>query len=370
MRSQRHLWIPLLPLGVILARAPIAAAGQTAATAAGVDKPRVEIGVGAAELTGDLNSAAAGVEPRLTFNITRRTGIDMTASIVRESNADTYGPPERANTFLVAVKVKRALYDFGASTVFGTVGGEVATITRSYADYTYSYLGNVVVSPSRTTRHASGSFVMGFGVDWAVASRVALRTDVQLAAGADSPTLRASAGVTIPLGSYTAKPASRMAAAPGSPLSRIKFGQKVWVATNDGLEFAGDVVLLTSTTIGLRRHDGVTMLALAEVRRIDGTDPISDGVWKGALVGGAGMGVLGLIAGSELCDGGTCGGSVLAVGVVAAGVGAGLGALLGAVIDSFHEGRRVIYQPATTAVTLAPIVSPGRAGVSGSITWR
>ena len=53
------------------------------------------------------------------------------------------------------------------------------------------------------------------------------------------------------------------------------------------------------------------------------------------------------------------------------GLGAGFGALYGLIIDAAIPGRTVLYKAKSSApaVTIAPVLSRGGVGISGSVRW-
>jgi hypothetical protein len=84
-------------------------------------------------------------------------------------------------------------------------------------------------------------------------------------------------------------------------------------------------------------------------RRIDSSDRLTNGAALGALVGGLGLGTHGYWAFARSSERG----AAPIASIMLGGVGAGLGALAGILVDSFVEGRRVIYAtPAETSTSV------------------
>ena len=156
-------------------------------------------------------------------------------------------------------------------------------------------------------------------------------------------------------------------------MPKVKPGQTVWVTRQDGTVVMGNVKALSETGLTIRDGSGETSLPLADIRQIDTTDSLTNGIIIGAiptslLFGfGAGLGAsYGSLASGEPDDGGANRAAI--VGLV---VGAGVGALIGAVIDRAIDGHRVIYRAprSDTALAIAPMIEPHGAGLRVSLRW-
>ncbi|HVT46672.1 MAG TPA: hypothetical protein VHD57_02705 [Vicinamibacterales bacterium] len=150
--------------------------------------------------------------------------------------------------------------------------------------------------------------------------------------------------------------------------SRLRTGQRVWLTTDDGRTFDGYVHHISSSSIEILRRSGPTRLDMGHVRRIEVPDSIRDGVKRGALIGGLGMGIYTSIIATGLCE---ChDGTNVLITVTFAGIGAGSGALLGGLIDKLHVGRQTIFDPTRgTTVTIVPVVTPSHLGAAAAIRW-
>ena len=164
---------------------------------------------------------------------------------------------------------------------------------------------------------------------------------------------------------------------------QIPVGQKVTVTTADGRIVKGQVLELSPATLNMGQGgERTTSLAIADVRRVQATDSVTDGAIKGALS----LGLIGLLAGAWADAGnaveGLFGGSlVLLLGgepepikepkhyLTGALVGVGVGALLGYAMDAGKE--KTVYERGTLGVSVAvsPIVSAAGNGVGVQVRW-
>jgi len=161
----------------------------------------------------------------------------------------------------------------------------------------------------------------------------------------------------------------------------IDVGQKVTITTANGDTVSGRVVTLTPATVEIRDGNTIRNLAVADVMRVQETDSVADGVFKGALLGGLGGLLLGGMADAADAAGQVAGGGIgLLFGVEPkpiksaghAGSGAitGIiaGALFGAMIDAGKE-KTVFEREAHMSVAVHPIVSNAGSGLGLSVRW-
>lgn len=200
-----------------------------------------------------------------------------------------------------------------------------------------------------------------------LSSHVAFEVQTQFVITQARPIVRTLIGVSVPIGRFTAR---RERAAPTlATFSQIEVGQTAWVTMADGHLWKGTIVDMSMTTVDLARAGVTTSLPLADVRKIEAPDRITDGAKRGAYIG-LSAGIPMFIGSWAWCDGGSdCAGWAIAAGAVWSGIGAGMGALIGAIADSFHEGRRVVYEAGKPSLSIAPIVSRHGTGMGAVIRW-
>lgn len=144
-------------------------------------------------------------------------------------------------------------------------------------------------------------------------------------------------------------------------------GQKVRVTVADGSRRTAVFVSLSDSALVIRDTGGDVTMPLSSVRRVE---RVSHEVRSGALVGLGGGFILGMI----LCapgDESSCGPEVIYSGLIGGGIGAGIGAALGAVMKGRHADRRILYQSAAPAATvaIAPVAGRRRIGVMVRVGW-
>ena len=138
------------------------------------------------------------------------------------------------------------------------------------------------------------------------------------------------------------------------------------MTTVDGQERKGRLVASGAGSLELVQSEGVITLPLVQVRKIEAPDRLDNGARWGALAGGIALGVEAYHAFLNSSERSGAPRAALFFG----GIGAGLGALGGALVDSFIEGRRVLYRaPGTAALTIAPLVGRKNNGVRAQLTW-
>ena len=143
----------------------------------------------------------------------------------------------------------------------------------------------------------------------------------------------------------------------------VTTGVKVTVTDDRGVMMDGRVEGVSDQALRLAGKGGSKDIPIAEIVRIERPD----GVKNGALTGlGVGVG-FGTAAAVTAVSGGYRGagfaiGTVLANGLVCAGIGA--------LIDAAIDGRRTLYQRGTRAEThVAPLIDRRLRGLAVSINW-
>jgi hypothetical protein len=159
--------------------------------------------------------------------------------------------------------------------------------------------------------------------------------------------------------------------AQGAPA--LREGTRVWVTTADGREQEGSVASMSPDTLVLRIEAASRSIPLQDVRRIEGRDPLWNGMRNGGIAGALALGGFGLYLSTALCevpDG--CLRNDIGPLLKIAGLGAGIGIASGALIDYAIKGRRLLYSaPASsTAFHVLPHMTAHSVGASVSVTWR
>jgi hypothetical protein len=170
-----------------------------------------------------------------------------------------------------------------------------------------------------------------------------------------------------------------VAAQPGSPSERafsvLKQGETVWVTTPTGT-VEGGFRSWSGSIFEWEAATGLIRMPLRDIERIEASDPVRDGVRRGALLGaGAGTG-FGLLLGIGLSCTRDCGASysrtrgIIGTSFAFAVLGAGGGAGAGAGLDALIHRRRLVYRrPATARVTVTPIIGPGQRAAAVVFRW-
>jgi hypothetical protein len=350
--------IRFLRLGLVLLSALPAreAAAQSAA-------PPVELGFDASALaTNDRGGFGRG--PRLIVNLDGRNAIELTASLQPLSLS---GAMEKRETDRYLVAYKRVVHAAGRARVFATVGGGIERTVRSVPGFTGPGPSPVPFPPS-TTREVLPTFTVGSGIDLRIGRRVA----VVLASSfllSDRFAGRLSGGLLVPLGAYPEPSDPLGASVPWAPLSE---GDRAWVVTSDGREVTGEVVVRSAARLGIRTERGLASFAADEIRAIDATDRIGDGVVLGATIGGVGAVAPAVLVTYLICAlEEECGvRDVLAVNALFVGMGIGIGAAVGALTDSLREGRAPLYRrDVASTFTVEPLLRKQGVGAAATIRW-
>lgn len=181
----------------ILVSVPVGAAAQSLNA-----QPRVEVGGGFGLLV-DPNGVLKGYGPRVTVNVNDRIAVESGFEI----NGNGHRWPESFWGGLHVTQVKYAVRpgDATHARVFVT-GGLLGSFSHGHVDgFQYTrYDGTVESIPSRTFSSLAERLTptVGVGVEHSVGRHIGLRADVLAGQHALGVQLRASFGVTIPIGHY------------------------------------------------------------------------------------------------------------------------------------------------------------------------
>jgi hypothetical protein len=332
----------------------LALAGRAEARQAAADRPAVEVGVRMAAQANDrLPGVGGGVQ--LSWNIDPRTAIEASVDFMPRRSS----PYDDVRSRIGYVQLKRTLHASGPNRFFATMGGGGGYERVTYAGYFYG-----LVSQSRSSfRRGIGAFTIGAGYDRTLGRHVALDVQTQFVLANSYAGIRTTLGLSVPVGRFARKPDTaepRLAT-----FSNVEVGQTTWVTMADGRLWKGRISGLSTRTLELTHANGTTLLPVADVRKIEAPDRIIDGVLRGTVIGLT-AGIPAFIGALSWDDDP---GFALMVGLGWSGIGAGMGAVIGAVADSFHEGRRVVYDAGQSSVTFSPIVSRRGAGIGAVIRW-
>lgn len=318
-------------------------------------KPVIEVGTGLTVADRDTGTWTS-LGPRLSLNLRPRTALDVAADWEPRRG----GPAHRD---AVSVQIRQAVHLLQRGEIFVTAG-----LVRESVTFTEAWTGP---SPRFGSRRTNTGVQFGVGAQVELARRLAVRGDVQFVMH-DDAFVQSTVGVTVPIGRYPDRAAwAADRAAAGGPLESLRPGQHVWVTTADGTTLEGDVTSRSGSVLTLRRGPTTSRVAAADIRRLDTTDRIRDGLLTGAGVGAASGAVFGILLGAALCEsGGHC---ALEGGLIVGAVGGAAGAVAGALIDSLRVGRRPVYAahgaPERPVFVLAPVVVRQGAGAAGLVRW-
>jgi hypothetical protein len=345
--------LALLPLVLV----PVAAAHAQS----GLPGPFMDVGV---DVLATASSSASGISwsPRVTLNPTPDWAVTVLGSVVTDVDA-----PYRRRATTIGAEFHHEMALAGPVVVEGIAGAGFRHTRKFRPEY------GPISSPDGgrfgvVSDHAdlySATGVFGAGLVERLGSHAELRQDFRITGHSEGLDASVTVGVTVPIGRYSTRRAGQSAHI-GS--ARLRTGQRIWVTRADGrtLEgYAGDV---SPATIEVLQQSRTTSIDMAEIQRVAVPDGIGDGLTRGALIGGASLGIFGGIISRALCE---CrDGTAITVAMTLAGLGAGSGALIGAIADSFHAGRRTIFDRAAgTTTTIAPIVTRSQLGAAAAIRW-
>lgn len=155
----------------------------------------------------------------------------------------------------------------------------------------------------------------------------------------------------------------------GVPRRGLRLGETVWVTTRAAGGIEGRVLAVSDSSLDLAAGGVRVDLPFAEIASIDARrrDSLANGAGRGALAGAgaiAGLLLIGQALSGECCDGTPT--------LFWTAVGAGGGALAGAGLDALRPARTTVHPAAPAAalaVSIAPLVGPGRRGVRLSLQW-
>jgi len=155
-------------------------------------------------------------------------------------------------------------------------------------------------------------------------------------------------------------------------------GRVVRIDDRDGNIRTGKVFSVSAQALVLMVGDRKETISVGRIWsiRMVYRDPVSDGAWKGALVGlavGAGLGVMGAISTCgdhagiiDLCSGG----DAVVVAAVFGAYGAGIGAAAGLIGDALHPSYRTVWRaPVTTKIAVSLTKLPRGTGGVVSFRW-
>jgi hypothetical protein len=331
---------------------PIGAAGQVPD-----DSPVVEAGVEvSAGPHGDGEWSSVG--GRVALNLDSRTALEGAFSPERVRD-------DFSHVDYLTVQLRRTLHRFGNGSLFGALGGAIAT---RYLDS--RYYGEFYSPVESVSRTVGVSFAFGGTVE--VAPYLAVRGETQYVLGENS-LLRFGGGVTVPVGGrYPGRGVTIDAPGlAGTPGASIRGGQTVWITTSAGREYAGEVASRSPDAVTLRHPGGATTITTSDITLIEKPDTLLNGTLIGMVSAGAGGALLGGVLGDLVCEGSS--GCVFIGALLVGGMGAGGGGLVGAMVDAFRDGRQVIYRrtpPSRGArLSLTPAVSRAGASLGGVLRW-
>ena len=146
---------------------------------------------------------------------------------------------------------------------------------------------------------------------------------------------------------------------------------KVWVTTTDGSERKGTLVSFSPVQLVLQTRTGRDVIPFADLQRVETPDSLRNGMRNGAIVGAVLIGLPALAVVSDGSCRGGCAGEATAFVLLETGIGACIGAMIGAGVDRLMVRRQVLYSasPAPRLVSIAPLVSGHRKGLTLSVRW-
>jgi hypothetical protein len=295
----------------------------------------------------------SSVAPRVTAAIDGRTALEVVfAPELERSGFSTVD--------YTLLSVRRAFVQSAATVVTGSAGVSISRRRTNFVGYGLSPF-ETVVGP-----------VIGFAVEHRVAPLLALRAGADFVMGALA-LLRIGGGVTVPIGGHYAPAAPSLADTSGGRLPAVRVGQTIWIIDAEGVTHQGELASSRADSLTLTTRAGATTIAASDIRRIERPDSLRNGLAIGTASGAIPGAVFGAIIGNLLCE--ESGGCAVVGALAFGGIGAGIGALTGLLIDSFRDGRQVVYdeRPSRTALTIMPIAggrgTPRPYGMAARIAW-
>jgi hypothetical protein len=179
----------------------------------------------------------------------------------------------------------------------------------------------------------------------------------------------------IPLLILVLAPGAALAQEPAHSLkeleSRVHIGDTVRIVDSAGQKTQGKFESISESSLRIRVEGSVREFrepAIREVQR-EFRDPIGNGAFKGALIGGgAGLAAGVVIATGEACESGACAMQAVAL---AGAMGAGIGAASGALVDSLKHSYATIFTGPTLnrGWSVSPILSRDSKGVRVTVRF-
>ena len=202
----------------------------------------------------------------------------------------------------------------------------------------------------------------GLDGTWRVTRYVHLRASLRADFSTRGLPFRLGLGAIVPVGPADSLRNSDLAVL--SLPAGIVPGQMAWVTMGDGREVRGEAVALHGGQLSIKTLRGMTALAFDDVRRIETTDGLRDGIVNGLGIGALSGALLFALSFREGDDHET---AWMAGGLL----GLGLGAMAGLIGDSLQEGRRLVYSAPGARATLrvTPVVTRRGGGATASVSW-
>lgn len=144
----------------------------------------------------------------------------------------------------------------------------------------------------------------------------------------------------------------------------VSAGETVWLTDTAGREIKGRLTRIGPDVVEVDVDGQAQTWEAAQLQRVRHrhADALLNGVLIGAGIGAAAYG--GLVA--WWCSQEECSGGTVAVNI---GLGAGLGAGWGALVDYLVKGKRTVFERPSAAVSVLPVVVPGRKGLQVNVRF-
>jgi hypothetical protein len=310
-------------------------------------EPTVLVGVGAARYDGG-NAATASVI--LSVDAANGLGVTFDRSTRRQG-------ANRKDS--LALDYRRIVHRTLGGDLAATIGAAI-TSSESRRFRTELVGSRFVTVPYFDSNHTL-SVSPGVEGTWRVTRYARLRASVHAEFSVRGVPFRFGLGAVVPIGRVTTLPTSDFAVL---SLPGVVPGQVVWVRMSDGSDVRGEAVALRNGQLSLKTLRGMTAVAFGDVRRIQTTDGLRDGIVRGLGIGALSGALLFGLSFRE-------GDDHEAAWMVGGMLGLGLGAMAGLIGDSLHEGRRLLYSApgAGAALRVSPLVTRRGGGVATSVSW-
>ena len=152
----------------------------------------------------------------------------------------------------------------------------------------------------------------------------------------------------------------------------VERGNEVTVTRVNGTVTKGKVDHVEASTLRLLQGTTSVPVSESEVREIRKRDPLRNGTWLGAVVGGTVGTALGTIGAFAFCGEFDCTPEAIAGVFLTAGLGAGIGAGVGLSMDSAFNRNPIVFRalPASaTRIQMRPLLARGQKGFHVSISF-